>query len=104
MVRAEGPVAAPQGPHVGRRRRRLHAPLDLNPLVGRIIGIAAVLTFTPIVYVVAWILMSADAETDVAPVPPLLRDRGRPRLRPARVGAAALGSRPCDGARTGRAG
>jgi phage shock protein PspC (stress-responsive transcriptional regulator) len=41
---------------------------DLNPLVGRIIGIAAVLTFTPIVYVVAWILMPADAETDVAPV------------------------------------
>src|SRR4051795_726528 len=41
---------------------------DLNPLVGRIIGIVGVLTFTPIPYVLAWILMPADAETDVAPV------------------------------------
>jgi phage shock protein PspC (stress-responsive transcriptional regulator) len=41
---------------------------DLNPLVGRIIGIVGVLTFTPIAYVVAWILMPADAQTDMAPV------------------------------------
>jgi phage shock protein C len=41
---------------------------DLNPLVARIIGIVGVLTFTPILYVVAWILMPADAETDAAPV------------------------------------
>jgi phage shock protein PspC (stress-responsive transcriptional regulator) len=41
---------------------------DLNPLVGRIIGVAAILTFTPIAYVVAWILMPADPETAVAPV------------------------------------
>ena len=41
---------------------------DLNPLVGRIIGVVAVLTFTPIVYVVAWLLMPADAETVAAPV------------------------------------
>jgi phage shock protein C len=41
---------------------------DLNPLVARIIGVVGVLTFTPIAYVVAWLLMPADAETDVAPV------------------------------------
>ncbi len=41
---------------------------DLNPLVARIIGAVAVLTFTPIAYVVAWILMPADAEPDTAPV------------------------------------
>jgi phage shock protein C len=41
---------------------------DLNPLVARIVGVVAVLTFTPIAYVVAWLLMPADAETDVAPV------------------------------------
>jgi phage shock protein PspC (stress-responsive transcriptional regulator) len=41
---------------------------DLNPLVARIIGVAVVLTFTPIVYVVAWLLMPGDAETDVAHV------------------------------------
>jgi phage shock protein C len=42
---------------------------ELNPLVGRILGIVGVLTFTPIAYVVAWILMPADAEAEVAPVP-----------------------------------
>jgi phage shock protein PspC (stress-responsive transcriptional regulator) len=41
---------------------------DVNPLVGRIIGIVGILTFTPIVYVVAWILMPADPESAVAPV------------------------------------
>jgi phage shock protein PspC (stress-responsive transcriptional regulator) len=41
---------------------------DLNPLVGRILGIVGVLTFTPIAYVVAWVLMPADAETEVTPV------------------------------------
>jgi phage shock protein C len=41
---------------------------DVNPLVGRIIAIVGVLTFTPIVYVVAWILMPVDPESGVAPV------------------------------------
>jgi phage shock protein C len=43
---------------------------DLNPLVGRILGVVGIITFTPIAYVVAWILMPADpdAETDAAPV------------------------------------
>lgn len=41
---------------------------DLNPLIGRILGIVGVLTFTPIAYVVAWVLMPADGETDVSPV------------------------------------
>jgi phage shock protein C len=40
---------------------------DLNPLVGRILGVVAIITFTPIAYVVAWILMPADADVDVAP-------------------------------------
>ena len=40
---------------------------DLNPLVGRILGIVAVFTLTPIAYVVAWVLMPKDAEVDVAP-------------------------------------
>jgi phage shock protein C len=35
---------------------------DLNPLVGRILGIV---TLTPIAYVVAWVLMPSDPE--VAP-------------------------------------
>jgi phage shock protein C len=38
---------------------------DLNPLVGRILGVVGIITFTPIAYVVAWILMPADA----APAP-----------------------------------
>jgi len=41
---------------------------DLNPLVGRIIGVVGVLTFTPIVYVVAWILRPPAAVTAGAPV------------------------------------
>ena len=43
---------------------------DLNPLVGRILGVVGILTFTPIAYVVAWILMpaDADAETEATPV------------------------------------
>jgi phage shock protein C len=41
---------------------------DVNPLVGRIIAVVGVLTFTPIPYVIAWILMPADAETEAAPV------------------------------------
>lgn len=41
---------------------------DLNPLVARILGVVAILTFTPIAYVVAWILMPADPATDAAPV------------------------------------
>jgi phage shock protein PspC (stress-responsive transcriptional regulator) len=30
--------------------------------------VVGILTFTPIAYVVAWILMPADAETEAAPV------------------------------------
>ena len=41
---------------------------DLNPLVGRILGVVGILTFTPIAYVVAWILMPADPQTEAAPV------------------------------------
>jgi phage shock protein C len=41
---------------------------DLNPLVGRILGIVGIITFTPIAYVVAWVLMPADAATEAAPV------------------------------------
>jgi phage shock protein C len=41
---------------------------DLNPLVGRILGIVGIFTFTPIAYVIAWVLMPADVDTDVAPV------------------------------------
>src|SRR5881394_389808 len=37
---------------------------DLNPLVGRILGVVGIITFTPIAYVVAWILMPADADAD----------------------------------------
>jgi phage shock protein PspC (stress-responsive transcriptional regulator) len=44
---------------------------DLNPLVGRILGVVGILTFTPIAYAVAWVLMPADAEIDVAPVAPV---------------------------------
>ena len=40
---------------------------DINPLVGRIVAIVGVITFTPIAYVVAWILMPADVEVGVAP-------------------------------------
>ena len=41
---------------------------DLNPLVARIIAIVGILTFTPVAYVVAWILMPADAASEAAPV------------------------------------
>ena len=41
---------------------------DLNPLVARIIAIVGILTFTPIAYGVAWILMPADAASEAAPV------------------------------------
>ena len=72
MVRREGPVVASRGPGVlagvvAAYTRRY----DLNPLVGRILGVVGVLTFTPIAYVVAWVLMPADAEIDVAPVAPV---------------------------------
>jgi phage shock protein C len=40
---------------------------DLNPLVARILGIVIVCTLTPIVYVLAWILMPNDADVDAAP-------------------------------------
>jgi phage shock protein C len=39
---------------------------DVNPLVARLITIAAVLVLTPLVYVGAWILMPKDGTT--APV------------------------------------
>jgi phage shock protein PspC (stress-responsive transcriptional regulator) len=34
---------------------------DVNPLVARLVGIAAMLVLTPLVYIVAWILMPKDA-------------------------------------------
>jgi phage shock protein C len=40
---------------------------DLNPLVARVLGVVTVLTLTPIVYVLAWILMPKDADADVVP-------------------------------------
>jgi phage shock protein PspC (stress-responsive transcriptional regulator) len=40
---------------------------DLNPLVARILGVVIVCTLTPIVYVLAWILMPTDADVDVVP-------------------------------------
>jgi phage shock protein C len=40
---------------------------DLNPLVARILGVVIVCTLTPIVYVLAWILMPKDADVDAAP-------------------------------------
>jgi phage shock protein C len=40
---------------------------DLNPLVARILGVVTVFTLTPIVYVLAWILMPKDIDVDVAP-------------------------------------
>jgi phage shock protein C len=40
---------------------------DLNPLVARILGVVIVCTLTPIVYVLAWILMPKDADVDVVP-------------------------------------
>ena len=35
---------------------------DLNPLVGRVLGIATVVVLSPLVYIGAWILMPNDAE------------------------------------------
>jgi phage shock protein C len=40
---------------------------DLNPLVAYVLGAVAIVTLTPIAYVVAWLLMPNDADTDVAP-------------------------------------
>ena len=40
---------------------------DLNPLVARILGVVIVCTLTPIVYVLAWILMPKDADVDAVP-------------------------------------
>jgi phage shock protein PspC (stress-responsive transcriptional regulator) len=40
---------------------------DLNPLVAQIIGVVTIVTLTPIVYVLAWILMPKDAEADLVP-------------------------------------
>ena len=40
---------------------------DLNPLVARVLGVVTVLTLTPIVYVLAWVLMPKDADVDVVP-------------------------------------
>ena len=42
---------------------------DLNPLVARILGVVIVCTLTPIVYVLAWILMPKDTDTDVDAAP-----------------------------------
>jgi phage shock protein C len=43
---------------------------DLNPLVAQIIGVVTILTLTPIVYGLAWILMPRDAAVDVVPAGP----------------------------------
>lgn len=40
---------------------------DLNPLVAQIIAIVTVITLTPLVYGLAWILMPNDAEAEVVP-------------------------------------
>ena len=40
---------------------------DLNPLVAQIIAVVTILTLTPIVYGVAWLLMPNDAEAEVVP-------------------------------------
>jgi phage shock protein C len=41
---------------------------DLNPLVGRMLGITTLIVLTPLVYVAAWIVMPNDPE--VAPAVP----------------------------------
>jgi phage shock protein C len=43
---------------------------DLNPLVGRMLGITTLIVLTPLVYVAAWIVMPSDPE--VAPAVPTL--------------------------------
>jgi phage shock protein C len=35
---------------------------DLNPLVGRVLGITTIIVLSPLVYVGAWILMPNDPE------------------------------------------
>jgi phage shock protein C len=35
---------------------------DLNPLVGRVLGITTILVLSPLVYIGAWILMPSDPE------------------------------------------
>ena len=40
---------------------------DLNPLVAQMIAVVTVFTLTPIVYVLAWILMPNDVEAEVVP-------------------------------------
>ena len=106
LVRREGPLAAPRGPHPRRRLRRLHPPLRPQPARrAHPRHHRRSSRFTP-----------ARLRRGVDPHARRRRDRRgarrrccrltacRPRPRPARVGAAALGCRPCDGARTGRAG
>ena len=40
---------------------------DLNPLVAQIIAVVTVITLTPIVYGLGWLLMPNDAEAEVVP-------------------------------------
>lgn len=42
---------------------------DLNPLVAQIIAVVTLITLTPIVYGLAWLLMPSDAEVVPAPTP-----------------------------------
>ena len=42
---------------------------DLNPLVAQIIAVVTLITLTPIVYGLAWLLMPSDAEGEVVPAP-----------------------------------
>jgi phage shock protein C len=39
---------------------------DMNPLVARLVGIVGAIVLTPLVYVLAWILMPKDAEVTPA--------------------------------------
>jgi phage shock protein C len=42
---------------------------DLNPLVGRMLGITTIIVLSPLAYVAAWIVMPSDPE--VAPAAPV---------------------------------
>jgi phage shock protein C len=52
-------------PRDGRVLAGVHAAFarryDVNPLVARLVGIATMLVLTPLVYIVAWVLMPKDA-------------------------------------------
>jgi phage shock protein C len=39
---------------------------DMNPLVARLLGIVGVIVLTPLVYILAWILMPNDVDVEPA--------------------------------------